>query len=589
MNFEQGYNNFFENNKRGILFGIIFAAVFTAFYITFKMFPITPTWTFGIFLISFFGGTFCAKKSDKKTKISATVFAAIVSFFLVARYTIVTGGEPRDWTMFQPALFVVLFFFYGVMSLGYVNIAKSISLDFGDKIVPTKKEYFAYVAVLLVAWLPVFLAFGPIRMSADSTWVVEQALGILPYNDWHPVAYTLIVKLFFNIGMLFGGTHQAGAMFFGISQMIFLALSLAYSVYWMRKRGLPILFSALAILYFCSSPMFGGNAITVWKDIPFHAIITLLILYLVDIVDSKGAIIETNKGLVKFVALGLCVCFFRGVGTLIMLIVCVLVLAFYRTKFVKKAVVFAAMLIFVKLITGPLYAYLDIPTAQIQEQFSVPLQQIVFSLKEGAELTESQEERLTKFMDIEGVKMNYYPNTSDPVKSGPYLDREYFADNVGGFLVLWLELLPQNFDSYLTAWLTLTRGFWQTGFWDSGYVSYDDNNGYCDIVYFEDNIFNKYFGIDIKGRFVESDVFIPPAFLGFFGLFTIAVLISSKRSAYILPVALYLLPWLGALATTPTYFSYRYVLTLPFAFPVIIFILFKYKGYSSIERKTKVK
>ncbi len=583
MNFENTVKNFTENNKKGLVFGCLFAAVFTVFYITFKMFPITPTWCFGIFLLSFFGGVYFARPSDRRTKISSFVFAGIVSFFLVARYTIVTGGEPRAWTLFQPALFVVLFMFYAVMSLGYVNIAKTISLDFGDGVKPTRKEYFAYVLILCAAWFTVFLTLGPIRMSPDSTWVVEQALEVLPLNDWHPVAYTLIVRFIMNIGIAIGGTNQAGAILFGLVQIVFLACSLGYSIYWMRKRGLPLLFSVFAVVFFCSSPMFGGNAITVWKDIPFHAIITLLILYLVDIVDSKGAIIETNKGLIKFVALGLGVCFFRGVGAIIMTAVCILVLAFYRTKFLKKAVVFFLMLLSVNLVTGPLYDALDIPTAQIQEQFSVPLQQITFSLIEGAELTEDQEERLTKFIDIEGVKINYVPNTSDPIKSGPYLDKEYFADNIPEFLLLWLELLPQNLDSYMTAWLTLTRGFWQTGFWDSGYVSYDDHSGYCDITYFEDNIFNKYLGIDLKGRYVESDVFIPPAFLGFAGLFAIALLISSKRSVYILPVTLYLIPWLGALATSPTYFSYRYVLTLPFAFPVLIFIMFKYKGYQSLK------
>lgn len=127
------------------------------------------------------------------------------------------------------------------------------------------------MAVIVLAWLPYFLRYYPGSLTVDSMYVLGQAVSGFTLSDWHPFTYTLLVRLFVNIGLLLGDI-TAGVALFTVVQMLFMAATLSYGVMWLAKKRVHRVVLVIVAAYFALSPVFAVMALTMWKDVPFAAL-----------------------------------------------------------------------------------------------------------------------------------------------------------------------------------------------------------------------------------------------------------------------------------------------------------------------------
>ena len=103
--------------------------------------------------------------------------------------------------------------------------------------------------------------------------------------------------------------------------MIYLSLSLGYVVCWLRNKGFSKIICIFILLLYGLVPFYANHSITFWKDPIFSASLSILTLYLYDLVISKGKIMHINKTFnIKFMFLLLIICFFRNNGVYILII-----------------------------------------------------------------------------------------------------------------------------------------------------------------------------------------------------------------------------------------------------------------------------
>ena len=76
------------------------------------------------------------------------------------------------------------------------------------------KKLFAITFIIcMICYLPYFLYEFPGIMTADSLVQYEQIVGIRPWSNHHPVVHTLLIKLFYSIGLTITGAPNTAISF----------------------------------------------------------------------------------------------------------------------------------------------------------------------------------------------------------------------------------------------------------------------------------------------------------------------------------------------------------------------------------------
>ena len=452
---------------------------------------------------------------------------------------------------------------------GSSALLQRVCLRAGVPSTPKKHQWLWLFLLLLACWMPLLLAYGPVRMSADSVVVIGQAVGGNPLSDAHPILYTFLVGACLRLGQMLGSI-LAGAYLFSLLQMAFLAAVLSYSVHWMHKNGCPALLCLPALACFALSPVFALNGLTMWKDVPFNACLLLLVMLLYPICQSRGAWLIENRHMAVFLGLCAAVCFLRGNGFVLVLATCAgLVLAF-RTRAKRLLLFFAGLLAVIALIQGPLYAAFGIGRLGTVESAAIPLQQVGRAIATGAELNDEQREIIERFMPVESIRENYRPPSPDYIKKHPDFNTPAFNQNFGDFMRVWLELAPQNAAEYANAWLLETLGYWKFDFAGRTVYTEDENNGVYGIEY--KDLVHRFTGFNLRQFALDRSAFLTMGVMALAVLFACAQLIAGRQSRMALCFLPLVLLWLGLMLGAPTYSDFRYMLVFAFAMPVVVFI-----------------
>lgn len=521
----------------------------------------------------FWGVWLCLIYMPTKPQKRLTPFAilgGIIAFFMTIDPLVYSvDGVSRPWTLVAVPFFLV-FALVGTLALcGLSALLGGVHLRVTkQESPPGRRAWGLYFVAMLALWLPVFLAYGPLRISADSYNVIQQALGNYPLTDSHPILYTLTMRLFLWPAQALGNI-TVGAYLFGFAQMAFLAAVLSYSLYWLRRQGAPVLFTLVALLYFTLSPVFAINGFTAWKDIPFNAVLLLFSLYLYQVAESWGELLLQKGGMVRFLALALAACFLRGNGFYIVLAAMVAIAVLYRRHWKRWLVWFVPFLLAVQIILGPVYAAFGVTRLGGVESAALPLQQVARAVKNGAPLTEEQTDIIESFIPVQAMKDAYVSASPDPIKTHPDFDGEAFDANFSRFMSLWGQLLKTNKQVYLDAWLLQTLGYWKVDFhgWTALTSEYEQPTGIA-----QHDVWQEAFGLDARAWYQNRTAFLNLSLMAYVALFCAAHLLATGRGRRLLFLLPMLVLWLGMMAAAPAYAEFRYLLLYALGLPALVFI-----------------
>lgn len=522
------------------------------------------------------------KIHTRKSIVQLIIYSCLLSASFIIGANIDLYNEPYFkeinfidfalWLLLCAAIFFALFFLIKFL------YGKSIKIDKPNQ--TTKKIWLISAVVIFLAWLPYFLMYYPGILTPDSLDSVNQSLGVEELKNYHPVMFTLFVKLILKIGLLFGDLNFAVGCF-SIVQMIIMSTIFGYSVYWLSKKGMPKYILVLTSIFYAVNPVVAMYSITMWKDIVFNGFVLLLFLFLIDIIISKGNVLINKKGLAYFSFLSILLAFGRNNGILVVLTT-VVILAIYLKAFLKKIVpVFISVLVFILVIQRPVYSALDIEKSPASEALGIPLQQIAYTAKAGGTFTKEQEDFLNKIIPLTKAKEVYIPSIVNAVKFNEEFDKYYLEDNKIRFFKVWAGALPANFSHYTKAYLMQTLGYYHIG----------TTNWICryNIVKNQHNLYNTDFikaavNVDLKAGvyiFIENVGKIPIvssiysiATWVWITFFCCIVLYIKGRRNLLLPLIPLISIWLSLMIGTPAFCEFRYMLSFHYCLPFILMLFF---------------
>lgn len=459
--------------------------------------------------------------------------------------------------------------------------------------------------LLLLAWLPVYLAYYPGICAYDAPVQTGQIMEHY-YFDHHPIVHTLFLQGMLWLGSRIFGSVNAGMACYTAAQMLLLAGSMAYGMWVLHRRKAPVAVQLSVLLLGMFFPFHWYMSVSMTKDTVFSAFLLLQLVSLTDLlmedrrsirpgirdllfgIGTVGMILFRNNGkyamIVLLAFLFLMFCFGKWARKL------------WGRLFVVSTVAFGVGLFVLSAVFNITHA----EQGDRREMLSMPIQQMsrcmvyhggVGALPEDdGTMTEQDKALISDFILDEAYK-DYDPGIADPVKrhTNTYVVRY----RSGEFIKTYLHLLSAYPGDMINAALAVDAGFLspfdtthatvnQTGEkeglgyvqtrWDEGVLNergiYKDSKFpwlYERLENWAEN--NGYLRIPLL-----KYIFVPGSYLWLY-LGLAAVLFITDRKRFCLPLVI-VGGYYGTMLLGPTV-QMRYVYPVMLALPYLLGLLWK--------------
>ena len=437
--------------------------------------------------------------------------------------------------------------------------------------------FLSVFALLLISWLPYALTFVPFGVFSDTNSVIRQATGDEVLTNHHPVLYTFMWRAIHRIGSLLG-PEDLYLKLFSALQYLAAAAVYAYYIFKLRRQNAGRRMILLSTLFFAFVPLVPLYVASLWKDTLFCLALFAYTLWMTGVVCSHETLYAKKVPLghlISFSVSSLLVIFLRNNGLYIFIASSAVLLLYLLSKYGPRKLlpltaVFAGILVFTLVITGPVYDHFGLNVDEKVESYGIPLQQVAYIDVTDGKISAPDQAFLDMIIPKETLKETYDPLSVDRIKWDDDFDREFLNRNSSEFLKVYARLVRDNPGKAVRAYCLATFGFWST--------SKTTGNGYVSVrMFFKDKMkqtdyFEKLFGYSI------ATTLIPRSYISYAGLFWLvllmfAILLRVKQYKYLIPFIPALTGWATVMVATPVAFSLRYVYYLFLLLPVFVYLL----------------
>lgn len=503
-------------------------------------------------------------------------FVISFSALLAVLFLLSTRG-PQDYLQDNSIVIVLLTYFGSFLfvaaciALIVSTIRKHESSNHSNSIIP--QDFILYFMIIFLTGFVYLIAFYPAIMSPDSLSSWGQA-HTKEFNDWHPIVFTWII-------MILSYIWDSPAIV-SLFQILVLSLILAYSFCQFQKLGINKFLLVIMSFIIAIIPSFGIYNIIIWKDVLFSASILIFTVHLFMIMRSKGKWLSSKINIIFFFLASFGVVFLRHNGFPIFVLTMLALLLYYWKSVWKIAgPTFLILVIAHEILTGPVFAYLDVKPSDPNEALSIPTQQIANIIKNDGNLTPEQLKYYNSIFPIEMWKEKYLPHTVDPIKfSWAEYNRKIIYDDFPKYFKTWGEVVVQNPSLAMEAFIKHTALVWQMSTpqygYTSTYITFIMKNDYgLESKSINTSLTN---GVTKYLEFSKAQPFVKlvwrPAFYAFFILlFWVVIFLKNgwKSTIVILPFLLNILSVAAAMPAQDFRYLFANVL-LSFVFPFMALI-----------------
>ena len=405
-------------------------------------------------------------------RILVTVGCAV---FFPFYYYLSTRDEsvPHDYRFLLPIVFLVT---VSAVQLGYFlvklwrknryygavnNWLENNSLELWLQGKGNRKFFWFCMIVLMVAWIPAFLAFYPGTFGYDAIPQVLMYYGHRRMSAFQPYVHSWIMGFIFKTASDLSGSYAIGLASYIVFQMITVTSGAARSFAYLSRKKVPVLFLLVSLVAFAFNPFFQTLTMATTKDVPFAGVLLHFLVGFLELLDA-GTAGAKFRDVVELLFTGFLVCELRNQCIYIVAVMVVITLIACR----KKLIVPVTMILICVLTLGfNAWAYrtYDIKKTDMREMLNVPIQQSYrvaydkLTGKEPADITDEEMAMLVRLVPEENI-YNYRGDISDPVKFN--FDTQSFKANEKEYIQLWYDLGKKNTKIYWYAFRDLLAPYW---------------------------------------------------------------------------------------------------------------------------------
>lgn len=517
--------------------------------------------------------------SPVRARVSSAVYAVLVSLAIVigkaVHYSGMRDGPDINYIDWGPdsvvaAVALAILLYPAVTALLRLTERKQIPVSAPRA--PDRKIFVLMWGIIFLCWTPYLLTFYPAGIVGDGALTLEESMlpGVPRGNHW-VVLYILTLRFFLWLGSLVKSDPHFGVFLYALAQSLIFAAACAGVSYKLWKVGTPRWMAWGCVAMYAISGFFASYGMAVWKNGLFSAGVVYLAIQLWELPQKPDW-----KACLKFSLTALFLCFWRNNG-LYVLVLCLLAVLILLRRQGKRILACGLVVAVVTMaIQGPGYDALHIQKDSLAESISIPLQQLAAVISSGKELSPEQEEILYNILPREEWIDKYCPTLSDDLKGNAQMNSEYLETHFGDFLKIWAQLLPENLETYVEAYLMQTLGFWQPGVFIGNYNDYwigiqDLMNRGWHITDWPD----VFLGHSLAQQLRQRTAYVPSGTAVWIMLLSAALLIGQKKCrCRMLVLAPFLASWAVIMVAAPIAYAYRYILMIAIGLPILCVLPF---------------
>ena len=350
-------------------------------------------------------------------------------------------------------------------TMGYGKFAAWIQNRSGGQV------FLGSLLLLLLAWLPVYLAYYPGICAYDTPVQTGQILEHY-YFDHHPIVHTLLLQGMLWLGSHIFGSVNAGMACYTAAQMLLLAGSMAYGMWVLHRRKTPAGAQMLVLLLGMLFPFHWYMSVSMTKDTVFSAFLLLQLVSLTDLLMEDRRSIRPGIRDLLFGIGTVGMILFRNNGKYAMIVLLAfLFLMFCFGKWARKLwgrlLVVSTVAFGVGLfVLSATFTLTHAEQGDKREMLSMPIQQMsrcmiyhggVGVLAEDDGTMTEQDKALINDFILDEAYRDYDPGIADPVKrhTNTYVVRY----RSGEFIKTYLHLLGTYPGDMINAGLAVDAGF----------------------------------------------------------------------------------------------------------------------------------
>lgn len=353
------------------------------------------------------------------------------------------------------------------------------------KNIPSWAHRILLFVVIMILWIPAFLAFYPGNYSSDGPIQVTYLLNYGHIDLHWPAAHTLLLTGIISLGNEIFGSYNAGLSLFCVVQGCMIAFALSVSADKLVSWGVSRIFVYACLAALVLNPLVQSYVFSTVKDMLFAAFFLLAFVYLVQLAvfssqDEHSICTTAAFGVYSFL------CFLmRKQGLFVILLAVVITIIFVKSNTARKRLsvslvcAIAASLVFGAAVSQIFTTKPD----SVRELLSLPSQQIVRTYMYDYESLDTEQiEEIGVYYDLEELESGrtsnnyaeeetteicryfndetgcgYQEPVADPAKSA--LNTEAFSANVGGYFATYVHLAQEHLSCYTDAFLWSCIGY----------------------------------------------------------------------------------------------------------------------------------
>lgn len=333
-----------------------------------------------------------------------------------------------------------------------------------------RHAFWGPMLVILLFWFPYILAKFPGAVMPETLAEMRQYYWNA-VNNYYPPLHTILLGLLMELGNILW-SYTFGLFLNLAAQLALLLSAFSYGFVLMKRWRTPYRLRWLALAMICVVQFFPMEATVVEKDVPYTACVIFLVLQLYELVRTiRSGDRLSVKQMLGLVLSGMGIACFRNEGIYLTAAagISMSVYAFrslWKTERAECKRILTALLLPTVLFLG--YQRALLPACNVEdngprEALSIPFQQTARYMRDyGYEITEEEEEIISRVLDGENLARLYDPITSDPVKY------TYHADNVqelSDYFRIWFHQLLKHPGNAVQATMNNAYGwFFQEGY-----------------------------------------------------------------------------------------------------------------------------
>ena len=448
-------------------------------------------------------------------------------------------------------------------------------------------KYIIIFTLIFLCYIPYLLNFYPGNIISDTYSQMNQAMGLKPIDNHHPVFQTFTWWIFINIAKIFHNDNIA-VLLDSLFQMISMAVVFTYSIYILDKQNIKNKFLPI---FYCLYPVYGLFSIYTTKDTMFGVAILFYIIELTKLLSSPKKYLNNKKDIILLLISMMLVILYKNNGIYIVLITQLIILIYFKKEYFKKlGTIFLTILCFYLLWTNVVFSIFNVKSTEKVESLDLFLNQMYYIVYDKQDsLPKEYEKRINEFIDTELFKYTYRATSIDDVKH--YFHTDYYEKNKYKFFKLYIDLFLKYPKESIKSFYLKNQQYFNcnVGYRTIGFYENKEGRLPLNIKYyvFKNPYINKMYEIV---TFQKRDSIIltvlnvllfrsPINFCCLILLFIYTII--KRRKEFILLIPLIVL-WLTAFVAPNTLF--RYIFPAFMCLPFIIYYIFGKKKEKKMKK-----